>query len=67
VNGAAHQPDAHRAPFRDQPREIVCSESLEPGPESDVRIQRYLRLHADEMFDGTLRRHVRASEQELPL
>ena len=32
-----------------------------------VRIDRLLRLHADEPLDRVLRQHPRASEQELPL
>jgi hypothetical protein len=51
VHGVAHQRDAHRAPLKDQARQIVGIKILQARPQADVRRSGRLCLHANQVFD----------------
>ena len=67
VDRPAHEVHPHDLALLEQPAELVRPEALEARPERRVRVQRLLRLHADEVVDGVERRELRAAQQQLPL
>jgi hypothetical protein len=67
VDGRAHQRGAHRALVRDQRRQVVEAEALQPRSQADVRVVRHLRLRPDQVLDRLGGRERRAAQQKLPL
>jgi hypothetical protein len=67
VERRSHRCDPHCLPLLDQRCELVGPEPLEPRPQSRVRVERHLRLQADEVLDRVERRQRVASQQELAL
>ncbi len=65
VDRPAHDDDPHDAPFPQQRGQVVGDEAVEPRPQPEVRVQRYLGLHADEVVDGVERRAAGALEEQL--
>jgi hypothetical protein len=63
VDGAAHEMGPHDAPFDQQVGERCGVERAQPGPESDERLLRFLRLQAAQVRDGIEDRQVGAVEQ----
>ena len=49
----------------DQLSELLRPEPMQPGPEPDVRCQRHLRLHPDEVLDRVARSQLPAPQQHL--
>jgi hypothetical protein len=67
VEGRTHDDDAHDPPVEEELPEAFGSEPIEPRPQRGVRVQRQLRLEADEVLDRIESGHVRAPEQQLAL
>jgi hypothetical protein len=66
VNGGSHQTGPHRATFDHQGGQLIGSEVHDPCPQPNVRCERCLRLHADQVLQYPLRAVIRAFEQQLP-
>src|SRR5262245_64308033 len=67
VESRPHDDDAHCAPLNEQLGELVGPETVESRPQPRVRIQRQLRLQADEVLDGVQGRDARTTKQQLSL
>ena len=67
VDRRAHHDGANDAPIDDQVRELLRPEALQARPERRVRVQRYLRLQANEVLDHLEHRSARAAQQVLAL
>ncbi len=67
VDGGAHDDDPHHLSLEEQLGERASAGTLEPRPQSRVRVQRHLRLQADEVLDRLEDRHLGAPEQQLAL
>ena len=65
VNGGSHQAGPNRATFEHQGGQLLGAEVDDPGPQPDVRGERGLRLHADQVFEHLLGGAACALEQEL--
>ena len=65
VDGGAHQGRTDRLPIGDQVTQLLRAETDEPRPEADVRVDRHLRLHADQSLDRVGRGKGRAFEEQL--
>ena len=65
VDGPPHRHDAHEPAVLEGPADDGGVEVAQPRPQPEVRVERDLGLHADEVVDGVERRPVRALEQQL--
>ena len=65
VDRRPHQRCPNGTALDDRRREGLRAKAVEPRPETDVRCERRLRLHPDEMLDGGQRGHRFAHEQHL--
>ena len=65
VDGAAHHHDAHQLSILQESTDLVGVEAGEAGPQGQVRAERQLRLHADEVLHGLEDTEARALEQML--
>ncbi len=63
----AHHHDARDPPVEHELRQLVGLELVDPGPQPEIRVQRQLRLHPDQMPDGVERGCRGPAEQQLTL
>ena len=55
VQRAAHEQHPHRRPLLEQVREVGGHEVVQPGPDADVGLLRFLRLEPHEVLDEVQR------------
>ena len=65
VQRAAHEQHPHRRPLLEQVREVGGHEVVQPGPDADVGLLRFLRLEPHEVLDEVQRGSAGTGEQVL--
>ena len=66
MEGAADGAHPHGLAALDEPAQLQRIEGLDARPERDIRVDRLLRLEADEPLDDLARRSALAGQQALP-
>jgi hypothetical protein len=61
-----HEPDPDRLAVDQHARQRLRLKAIDPRPESDIRIRRFLRLEADQGLERLGRRALDARQQALP-